>query len=191
MTRTESNCSSPQSRARASLAAVLAGVLLAACASGPPINTSVSYQYPEAAEGVRTYRMEFRGMPEFLKPMLRDEASRVLAMKGLDYTEGDADAVLLLTFDNVPLKSDVAVVEDESGDTTSQVIAARFNARVNLEMTAAVSGERIWTASLGRVHYATEGSYMHESPARVAMRDAFRDVFADFPNRLEATYSDE
>lgn len=172
---------------------LLAVLALGACTSGPPINTSVDYQFPQAADDIRTYRVEFQGMPDFLKPMLRDEASRVLTTKGRQYTEGRADAVLLMAFENEPLESDVAEAGNDSGDAaaTKRIIAARFNARVKLKMADSVSGDLIWAASLGRVHYVTEGAYMHESPARVAMRDAFRDVFADFPNRLEETYGPE
>lgn len=161
--------------------------LLNACAAHPPVIANVSYQNPNAAADIRTYRVEFQGMPEFLKPMLRDEASRVLADFGLDYTEGDAHAVLLMTFENRPLQSAMVATGSDSIDmkTDTNEIAARFDARVAVELKDSVSGERLWAGTLSRVHYATADSYMHEPPARIAMRDAFRVIFADLPNRLE------
>ena len=47
---------------------------------------------------LKTFRVEFEDMPEFLKPMLRDEAAIVLDTKGLEYTEGDAHAVLRMSY---------------------------------------------------------------------------------------------
>lgn len=167
--------------------ALIVITLLSACAGHPPVFADVSYQNPDAAADIRTYRVEFEGMPEFLKPMLRDEASRVLAEFGMDYTEGDAHAVLLMAFENRPLPSATVATGSDSIDmkTDTNEIAARFDARVAVELKDSVSGDRLWAGTLSRVHYATEDSYMHESPARIAMRDAFRVIFADLPNRLE------
>ena len=67
---------------------------LGACNSLPTIATDADYCCQQGTAGIRTYRVEFDDMPEFLKPMLRDEASIVLATKGLNYSEGDADALL-------------------------------------------------------------------------------------------------
>ena len=165
------------------LGAFLGAALLAACSATGPIETEVGYRYVAAARELSGYRIEFLRMPEFLKPMLRDEVSRVLADKGLAYSEGEAQSVLLMTFDNLPLPSAVAESASESGERSMRIVAARFNARVSLEMTDSVSGERVWAGRLSRVHYVTEGAHMHEAPARRAIRDALRDIFADFPNR--------
>jgi hypothetical protein len=147
----------------------------------------VNYQDRNAVADIRTYRVEFRGMPEFLKPMLRDEVSRVLAERGYDYTEGDAHAVLLMEFENRPMPSVTAATGTDSSAEVAdrQEIAARFDARVTIELSDSVSRERLWAGTMSRAHYVTEGDYMHEPPARVAMRDAFRVIFADLPNRLE------
>ncbi|NNL54897.1 MAG: hypothetical protein HKP32_07070 [Woeseia sp.] len=160
-------------------------LLLTACAGGPPIATATGYQYTAGAANIHSYRIEFAGMPEFLKPMLRDEISRVLAQKGLRYTEGDADAILLMTFINDPLPSATlqSGSEDNNGSMTSEVFAARFNARIKIEMTTRIAQERIWSGTLSRVHYVTEGDYMHEAPARDAMRRAFGELFAAYPAR--------
>lgn len=166
-----------------SLVLVLA---LAACARQPAIETTVSYRYLPAAAVLGSYRVEFSGMPDFLKPMLRDEVSRVLADRGLAYTEDAADALLRMSFDNEPLPSATAYAGTDTagGATAEQVVAARFNAKVILDMTDSVSGERIWAGSLGRVHFVTEGAYMHEEPARRAIRDALGRIFAEFPDQL-------
>lgn len=173
------------------LLACLGAATLAACTAGPPIETMVDFRYVAAAEDMHSYRVEFLRMPEFLKPMLRDEVSRVLADKGLEYTEGEAHAVLLLSFDNEPLPSVVAESASESGERSERIVAARFDARVRLDMSDSVSGERVWSGSLARVHYVTEGSYMHEAAAREAIRDALRRIFADFPNRTTAAATKE
>lgn len=165
------------------LGACLGAAILAACSSARPIDTDVAYRYVAAARDMTGYRIEFQRMPEFLKPMLRDEVSRVLADKGLAYSEGEARSVLLMTFDSEPLPSAIAEDASESGERSIRVVAARFNARVSLELTDSVSRERIWAGRLSRVHYATEGAYMHEAAARRAIRAALRDIFADFPNR--------
>jgi hypothetical protein len=34
-----------------------------------------------------------------------------------------------------------------------------------------------------RIHNIYEGSYMHDAPARAAMRQAFMDILADYPNQ--------
>jgi len=121
-------------------------------------------------------------MPEFLKPMLRDEASVVLDMKGLEYTEKDgADAILNMTFINRTLETGEAA-QDEAWETISPGGGVRFIAEVRLKMTDAASGEKVWSGNMDRVHNVYEGSYMHDAPGRAAMRDAFLDMFADFPN---------
>lgn len=154
--------------------------IFAACGSLPAVSTDISYCCRPGAEGVDTYRVEFEDTPEFLKPMLRDEASIVLAQKGLQYTEGDADAVLKMTFVNKTLEQDE---EDLEGwQRSAPGGGVRFIALVEMEMNNAVTGERIWSGSMQRVHSVYEGSYMHDAPARAAMRDAFRRIFADYPN---------
>lgn len=176
-------------RIAAPAAARLLGVgclaLLTACAYRPAITSQAGYSDTGSAASLHTYRVEFVDMPEFLKPMLRDEVSRVLSPKGLAYTEGEADAVLLMTFVNEPLPSDVELAGTEAGDgaISEQVVAARFNARVEVEVRDSVTGERIWTGWISRRHYVPDGAYMHDAPARQAMREAFAGVFAEWPDR--------
>ena len=124
-------------------------------------------------------------MPEFLKPMLRDEASVVLDRKGLEYTEEDgADAILKMTFVNRTLEAGEAA-QDEAWETIAPGGGVRFIAEVRLVMTAAASGETVWSGSMDRIHNVYEGSYMHDTPGRAAMRDAFLAMFAGFPNNAE------
>ncbi|MCB1845016.1 MAG: hypothetical protein KDI09_18770, partial [Halioglobus sp.] len=108
-----------------------------------------------------------------------------LADKGLSYTEGTADAVLTMSLENRPLAPDVAFTGRDGGESQGSPVttATRFDARVEMEMLDSVSRDRIWAATLSRVHYAPDGAYMHEEPAREAMRSAFRHVFANFPGR--------
>jgi len=121
-------------------------------------------------------------MPEFLKPMLRDEASIVLDMKGLEYIEKDgADAILNMTFINRTMESGEAA-QDEAWETIAPGGGVRFIAEVRLKMTDAASGETVWSGCMDRVHNVYEGSYMHDIPGRAAMHNAFLDMFADFPN---------
>ncbi len=119
--------------------------------------------------------------PEFLKPMLRDEASIALSTKGLEYVEGDAHAILKMAYVNRTLESGEAA-RDEAWETIAPGGGVRFIAEVKLEMTDAVSRDSVWAGSMSRVHNVYEGSYMHEAPARAAMRNAFLDMFADFPD---------
>jgi len=154
---------------------------LASCGSLPQIGTDVAYCSNVNLERISTYRVEFEDTPEFLKPMLRDEASIALSTKGLEYVEGDAHAILMMTYVNRTLESGEAA-RDEAWETIAPGGGVRFIAEVQLEMTDAVSHEKIWAGSMARVHNVYEGSYMHEAPARTAMRNAFLDMFADFPN---------
>lgn len=140
-------------------------VALVSCGALPTISTSVDYCCRGA--DVHSYRVEFRDMPEFLKPMLRDEFSIALARKGFEYTEGDAHAVLNLSFVATPLPAD-------GGD-------ARFDAEIHAELTDSVTRELLWAGRLSREHYVTEGSYMHEAPARAAMKEALRALFEELP----------
>lgn len=141
-------------------------VVLISCGALPSISTSVDY----CCRGgdVHSYRVEFRDMPEFLKPMLRDEFSIALARKGFEYTEGDAHAILDLSFAATPLAADG--------------VDARFDAEIHAELTDSVSRELLWSGRLSREHYVTEGSYMHEAPARAAMKEALRALFEDLPD---------
>ncbi len=163
------------------LNAVSAAMLFAGCSSLPPIATDVDYEYDSGAAGIGNYRIEFEDMPEFLKPMLRDEASIVLAAKGLEYTEGDAHAILLMSFVHRPLSPEDVARDDFSG-ALSPGGATRFIAEVHVDMKNSVTGELIWSGLLSRYHNVTMGSYMHDVPARAAMRQAFLELFADFPN---------
>ena len=164
------------------LAVFAMGLALYGCASTPQVSTEVTYCCHAATPGINTYRVEFEDTPEFLKPMLRDEAAIVLDSKGLEYTEGDADAVLLMRFENITMTRE----QEEQLEAWERIApggGVRFMARVQLEMCNSVTRDTIWSASLQRLHNVYEGSYMHDAPARAAMRDAFMEIFADYPNR--------
>jgi len=168
--------------ARIVAAELLAAVLLAAgCATQPYIATDVIYCCETGSEGISTFRVEFEDMPEFLKPMLRDEAAIVLAGKGVDYTEGDAHAVLQMKFVDRTL-SEAGQRELDEWERIAPGGGVRFIAEVQIEMVNAVTRERIWSGTMRRVHNIYEGSYMHDAPARAAMRQAFMEMFADYPN---------
>lgn len=161
-------------------------LMMASCGSLPTIATSVDYCCQTGTESIKTFRVEFEDMPEFLKPMLRDEASIVLGAKGLDYVEGDAHAILLMKFVNRTLESTDAA-HDEAWETVAPGGGVRFIAEVKVEMKEIVSREMLWAGTMGRIHNVYEGSYMHDAPARAAMRDAFVTIFAGYP----ATYEQE
>jgi hypothetical protein len=156
--------------------------LIAACGSMPEIATDVSYCCEDGAESIASFRVEFEDTPEFLKPMLRDEAAIVLGAKGLEYTEGTAHSVLRMTFINRTLSAE----EERELDSWEKVApggGVRFIAEVQLELKNTVTSELLWSGSMRRIHNVYEGSYMHDSPARAAMRQAFMDIFADYPNQ--------
>lgn len=164
----------------ARLAFILFGIyLLGGCAGLPAIATDETYCCHPSVESIRTYRVEFEDTPEFLKPMLRDEASIVLAARGLDYTEGDAESILLMTFVNKTLERGE---DQESWERIAPGGGVRFIAQVVIELKDSVSGELLWSGSMQRIHNVYEGSYMHDAPARTAMRNAFLEMFANFPN---------
>ena len=155
--------------------------VLTACGSLPQIATDVSYCCETGWEGIVTYRVEFEDTPEFLKPMLRDEAAIVLDTKGLEYTEGDAHAILHMSFVNRTLSAEDS--ELEGWERVAPGGGVRFVAQVQVELRNSVTGERIWAGTMQRIHNVYEGSYMHDAPARAAMRNAFMEMFADYPNR--------
>lgn len=160
---------------------LLAALALSACASSPGISTDVTFCCRPFAENIYTYRVEFEDTPEFLKPMLRDSVSIVLDAKGLQYTEGDADSILLMRYVDRTLSRQ----EEADVDAWERVApggGVRFMAQVQIELTNSVTGERIWAGSMQRIHNVYEGSYMHDEPAQAAMRVAFMEIFADFPN---------
>lgn len=152
-----------------------------ACGSLPPISTTVDYCCKAGAQGIRSYRIQFEDMPEFLKPMLRDEVSVVLDSKGLEYTEGDAHAVLTMTFVHRPLPMEGSAQEMTPGAVSADY-DARFIAEIRVEMKNSVTHELLWSGAISKLHNATRGSYMHEAPARAAMRKALIALFADYPN---------
>lgn len=162
-------------------------VILASCGSLPTVATSVDYCCQTGTEGIKTFRVEFEDTPEFLKPMLRDEASIVLATKGLEYVEGDAHAILAMKFVNRTTDT-----VEEAGDEAWERIApgggVRFIAEVKVELREIVSREMLWSGTMGRVHNVYEGSYMHDAPARTAMRNAFLTIFADYPSMYDPSF---
>ena len=162
-------------------------VILASCGSLPTVATSVDYCCQTGTEGIKTFRVEFEDTPEFLKPMLRDEASIVLATKGLEYVEGDAHAILAMKFVNRTTDT-----TEEAGDEAWERIApgggVRFIAEVKVELREIVSRDMLWSGTMGRVHNVYEGSYMHDAPARTAMRNAFLTIFADYPSMYDPSF---
>ncbi len=109
------------------IAIALTGIAcLGACASLPSVATNVVYCCAPAAAEVGDYRVAFVEMPEFLKPMLRDEASIVLQSKGLEYTEleDESDAVLTMTFVNRTLEG-AEETRDEAWETIAPGPARR------------------------------------------------------------------
>jgi len=162
---------------RAALLLVLA--TLAGCMSLPAITSDVTYCCQAGTSGISTFRVEFEDTPEFLKPMLRDAAASALHEHGLRYTEGDAHAILKMTFVNKTLERDQERVE--AWERTAPGGGVRFIAQVVVELRNSVTGERLLAGSMQRVHTVYEGSYMHDAPARVAMRAAFAELFANYP----------
>jgi hypothetical protein len=160
---------------------IAGSIFFSACSSLPTIATDVTYCCQTGYEGVRTYRVEFVDMPEFLKPMLRGEASIVLDTKGLEYTESDAHAILLMTFVNRTLSAEESA-RDEAWETIAPGGGVRFIAEVQLELKNSVTGDMLWAGTMGRMHNVYEGSYMHDAPAKSAMRNAFLEIFADYPD---------
>jgi hypothetical protein len=153
---------------------------LASCGTLPTVATSVDYCCQTGTEGIKTFRVEFEEVPEFLKPMLRDEASIVLGAKGLEYVEGDAHAILAMKFVNRTLESGEAA-GDEAWETIAPGGGVRFIAEVEVELKEVVSRELLWAGSMSRIHNVYEGSFMHDAPARTAMRNALQIIFADYP----------
>lgn len=165
----------------------IGSLALGSCASAPSISTDVSYCCRSGAESIRSYRIEFEDMPEFLKPMLRDEVSIVLDSKGLEYTEADADAVLTMTYIHWLLSKEENAREVAWG-TLSPGGDSRFIAKVDVELKNSVTREVVWSGTMSKHHYAAIGAYMHDVPARSAMRKAFSALFADYPNRILEEY---
>lgn len=165
---------------RAGIVTCLLVLFATGCAGLPSIAGDVTYCCHPMADDVRTYRVEFEDTPEFLKPMLRDEASIVLSIHGFDYTEGDADSILLMTFVNKTLERGDS---QEAWERIAPGGGVRFIAQVVIELKDSVSGEMIWSGSMQRIHNVYEGSYMHDAPARTAMRNTFLELFTDLPNR--------
>jgi hypothetical protein len=168
-----------------SLPALLAVLSFSACGSLPPISTTVDYCCQAPMPGLKTFRVEFKDMPEFLKPMLRDEAAIVLHDKGLEYTEGDAHAVLTMAYVHNLIPPEPPVkVPDGFAESLTPGGETRFMAEVKIELRDAVSRELVWSGNMVRAHYVQMGSYMHDTMARSAMRDAFMTLFADYPVAL-------
>jgi hypothetical protein len=165
-----------------SLLAIFVSTLIGACGNMPSIATNVEYCCSPSMLDLKTFRVEFEAMPEFLKPMLRDEAAIVLDGKGLEYTEGDAQAILKMTYVHNPLPEDsLEKPLDSLGESSAPGITTRFMAEVKIEMRDAVSQELIWSGMMVRAHHVQMGAYMHDQPARAAMRDAFATLFAEYP----------
>lgn len=57
-------------------------------------------------------------------------------------------------------------------------------AEVRIEMRDAVTRELIWAGSMSRLHNAGPGAYMHEAPARAAVRESPLSLFADYPSPI-------
>ena len=110
---------------------------------------------------------------------LKDEAAIVLGAKGREYTEGPADAVLTMGYVDKTLER--SSEELEAWERIAPGGVVRFIAEVQMRMTAAGSEEVLWSGTMQRIHNVYEGSYMHDAPARAAMRSAFVEVFADLP----------
>jgi hypothetical protein len=166
---------------------LISSLALAACAPLPSMSTDVAYCCRAGADTIRSYRVEFEDMPEFLKPMLRDEVSIVLAGKGLEYTEGDSDAILTMTYVHRLLSTEDDVRKDARG-TVSPGGVSRFVAEVHTELKNSVTREVVWSGVLSKRHNVALDAYMHDDPARSAMRKAFNTLFADYPNRLLEDY---
>jgi hypothetical protein len=178
---------SARAKYRAIIFAFISSFAVASCGSQPTIGTDVGYCCQSSAERIHSYRIEFEDMPEFLKPMLRDEVSLVLSSKGLDYTEGDADSVLTMAYVDQPLTQE-AIDANEAWGSLSPGGDTRFIAEVHLKLNNSVTQELVWSGVMSKLHNVSVGSYMHEAPARAAMRDAFFALFADYPDRIVDKY---
>ena len=174
-------------KTQAIIFALISSFALASCGSLPSIATDVDYCCQAGAEKIHSYRIEFEDMPEFLKPMLRDEVSLVLSSKGLDYTEGDADSVLTLAYVDQPLTQEI-LDENEAWGSLSPGGDTRFIAEVHLKLKNSVTQELVWSGIMSKLHNVSVGSYMHEAPARAAMRNAFFALFADYPDKNVEKY---
>jgi hypothetical protein len=167
---------------RTSLLTALAASLFVACGTLPPVSTSVDYCCKTTVVGATSFRVEFDNVAEFLKPMLRDEVAFVLHGKGLEYTEVAAESILKMTYvHNVLPEVTTVKPVDSFGETTTPGGATRFIAEMRIELRDADSGELMMSGTMVRAHFVQMGAYMHDAPARAAIREAFTALFAAFP----------
>lgn len=155
-------------------------LLLSGCATSY-LGISVSPGQQASAVKVTTFEVQPDKLPAFLGPILVSNFSVALAERGLQPVASDGDAVVFLRY----VQEDLTIEQDHDAfdERIDQGSDTRFVAKVEVEINAASTGERIWAGSIQRLHTIRPGDYMHTGNASVALLEAFRDLLSDYPDQ--------
>ena len=128
-----------------------------------------------------TFELAMDNLPEFLKPLLREELELALAERGLVSLPGAADLVVQLDLAQENLTE--PVVHDPCQERLDPGDEVRFLADLESAMVDRATGEVVWRGVLSRIHDVVPGEAMPLARARVAIGAAFREMLASYPAR--------
>jgi hypothetical protein len=125
----------------------------------------------------QSFAIETRHVPPFLNKLLASNLSTVLAMKGLQPVEKEADLKVIVSYEQEDLA--IAVRQNDFDERVSEGGDVRFVAKIVVQMRDPM-GELVFDGSVQRIHEVSPGEFMHTGVASVAIFEAFQAMLADY-----------
>lgn len=144
------------------------------------IGSNLTLCCPGDYESYQDYAIQTEEIPVFLRDYLVAEFDAAFHEKGVRRVERSADLVVTLTYNHINLSTDQEEI-DPFVRVESMNAEIRYIAAIEIEMREADSGDLVWAGSISRIHQVAPGEYMHEDGARMAFREAFRNVLESYP----------
>lgn len=166
---------------RQTLLMLVAGSLLAACATGgPQVGHTVTLCCPGNYAEYRAYGLDVQDMPGFLSDYMVAEFDAALQDKGLVRNDRLNDLVVTLSYRHVNLNPEQEEVDPfERRIEEEQML--RYVANIVVEMRETDTGRDVWAGRINRIHTVLPGEYMHEEGARPEIRNAFTQMLESYP----------
>ena len=150
-------------------------IFLSGCAATSNVGSTIVTCCP--GSDAESFTIEASRVPPFLENLLVSNLSTVLAMKGLQPVDHEADLRVLVTYDQEDLA--IAIRQNDFDERVSEGGDVRFVAKIVVEIRDA-SNQLVFDGSVQRIHEVSPGEYMHTGVASVAIFDAFQSMFAEY-----------
>ncbi len=159
---------------------------LVSCATnrGMRIGNSLTLCCPGNYDSYATFGVESVEMPIFLRDYVISEFDAAFQERGLTRNDQRSDLIATLTYKHVNLDPETQNI-DPFVRMESINVELHYIATIDIAIRERAGGKPVWGGQISRIHTVSPGEYMHESGARPAFLQTFRDLLEAYPSRLD------